>query len=121
MPSLIQPLLRTMTPARHPPHLTPALFKSHSQQLPSSRCIESAHALQCDLRFLAGGASDTALGLLDNCRSRLPVWVAVQPPIGRTPDRMPRLLLVWPLSRTKVEARIIQRRWPGLANGGRAE
>src|SRR3974390_997290 len=64
MPSLIQPLLRTMTPACHPPHLTPVLFKSHSQQLPSSRCIESAHPLQCDSRFLAGGASDTALGLL---------------------------------------------------------
>src|SRR5271165_3328416 len=63
MPSLIQPLLRTLTPACHPPHLTPALFKSHSQQLPSSRCIESAHALQCDSCFLAGGASDTALGL----------------------------------------------------------
>ena len=64
MPSLIQPLLRIMTPARHPPHLTPALFKSHSHQLPSSRCIESAHALQCNPRFLAAGASDTALGLL---------------------------------------------------------
>src|SRR5271166_4857963 len=64
MPSLIQLLLRTMTPACHPPHLTPALFKSHSQQLPSSRCIESAHPLPCDPRFLAEGASDTALGLL---------------------------------------------------------
>src|ERR1035438_464058 len=68
MPSLIQPLLRTMTPACHPPHLNPALFKSHSQQLPSSRCIESAHPLQCDSRFLAGGASDTALGLLGSLR-----------------------------------------------------
>ena len=66
MPSLIQPLLRIMTPARHPPHLTPALFKSHSHQLPSSRCIESAHALQCNPRFLAAGASDTALGLREN-------------------------------------------------------
>ena len=63
MPSLIQPLLRTMTPARYPPHLTPALSKSHSQRLPSSRCIESADTLQWDPHFLAGGASDTALGL----------------------------------------------------------
>src|SRR5271165_3804578 len=64
MPSLIQPLLHTPAPPCHPPHLAPALSKSHSQQLPSSRCIESAHALPCDPRFLAGGASDTALGLM---------------------------------------------------------
>src|ERR1035441_9493339 len=57
-----------MTPACHPAHPTSAPFKSHSQGPPSSRCIESAHALQCDPRFLAGGASDTALGLLDNLR-----------------------------------------------------
>jgi hypothetical protein len=70
MPSLIQPHLPTMTPDCHPPHPTPALFKSHSYQLPSSRYIESAHALQCDPRFLAAGAFDTALGLLDNLRIR---------------------------------------------------
>src|SRR5271157_5784104 len=87
MPSLIQPLLRTMTPACHPPHLTPALFKSHSQQLPSSRCIESAHPLPCDPRFLAEGASDTALGLLDNCRSQTLVRIAIQ-------------LAHWPMSHT---------------------
>ena len=27
--------------------------------------------------------------LLDNFRSRLPVWVAVQQPMSRTPNRMP--------------------------------
>src|SRR5271165_869401 len=64
MPSLIHPLLRTTTPACHPPHLNPAPIKSHSQWLPSSRCIESAHALQWDSCFLAVGASDTALGLV---------------------------------------------------------
>ena len=48
LPSLIQPALHTPALACHPAHPTSAPFKSHSQGLPSSRCIESAHALQCD-------------------------------------------------------------------------
>ena len=45
-PSPTQPLLRPTTPACHTSRLNPAPIKSHSQGLPSSRCIESARTLQ---------------------------------------------------------------------------
>lgn len=46
-------VLHTPALASRISHLTSAPFKSGSQRLPSSRCIESAATLQCDSWFLA--------------------------------------------------------------------